>query len=103
MAFAPKTTNWYSTRASITCPSQNFTSTIGPANITVLENETPHTWEFYDLKNDPQELHNRYNDPAYKKVIAELKEKLRRQRIELNETDANYPAIQAIVDKHWND
>ena len=68
-----------------------------------IETETPHTWELYDLKNDPQELHNRYDDPAYKGIIAELKEELRTQRIELNETDANYPAIQAIVDKHWHD
>lgn len=56
-----------------------------------------------DLKSDPHELHNRYDDPAYKGIIAELKEELRRQRIELNETDANYPAIQAMVDKHWHD
>jgi arylsulfatase A-like enzyme len=34
-AFVPKTTNWCSTMASITYPSQSFTSTIGPASITV--------------------------------------------------------------------
>lgn len=68
-----------------------------------IEKETPHTWEFYDLKNDPQELHNRYDDPEYKEIIAELKAELKRQRVELNETDANFPAIQAIVDKHWDD
>lgn len=67
------------------------------------ENETPHTWEFYDLKNDPQELHNRYNDPAYREIIAELKSELRKQREELNETDEDYPEIQAIIEKHWND
>ena len=68
-----------------------------------IENETPHTWELYDLKNDPLEMHNRYDDPAYKEVIAELKKELRKQRAEHNETDANYPAIQAIVEKHWHD
>ncbi|WP_245729878.1 sulfatase family protein [Lutibacter oricola] len=67
------------------------------------EKETPHTWEFYDLKNDPQETHNRYNDPAYQKIIAELKEELKKQRKELNETDKDYPKIEAIVEKHWND
>lgn len=67
-----------------------------------IENETPHTWEFYDLKNDPQELHNRYNDPEYKSIISKLKEELKRQRIELNETDENYPEIQAIIDAHWD-
>ncbi|EMI55170.1 sulfatase family protein [Rhodopirellula sallentina] len=68
-----------------------------------IEKETPHTWELYDLKEDPQELRNRYHDPKYQGVIAELKKELKRQRIELGETDANYPAIQAIVEKHWND
>lgn len=39
-------------------------------------------WELYDMKNDPNELHNIYGDPAYadtvKKLIAEL-EHLQRQ------------------------
>jgi hypothetical protein len=30
-------------------------------------------------------------------------EELRTQRIELNDTDANYPAIQGIVSKHWHE
>ncbi len=68
-----------------------------------VDGETPHTWEFYDLKNDPQELNNRYNDPAYKEIIAELKAELKKQREELNETDEKYPEIQAIIEKHWND
>ena len=68
-----------------------------------IENETPHTWELYDLKNDPEELNNRYNDPKYKEIIAELKTELKKQRAELNETDHNFPEIQAIVDKHWDD
>ncbi|MBK1875939.1 sulfatase family protein [Pelagicoccus mobilis] len=67
-----------------------------------IEKETPHTWEFYDLKNDPQEMVNRYNNPEYKHIIAQLKEELKRQRIELNETDEAYPEIQAIVDAYWD-
>ncbi|WP_109829363.1 sulfatase family protein [Reichenbachiella versicolor] len=67
------------------------------------ELETPHTWEFYDLKNDPQELNNKYEDSAYKEIIAALKEELKNQRQELNETDSNYPDIKAIIDRHWND
>ncbi|MDV7185905.1 sulfatase [Lutibacter sp. TH_r2] len=68
-----------------------------------VNRETPHSWEFYDLKNDPKELHNRYNDPAYKTIIEELKVELKKQREELNETDKEYPQIQKIVDEHWND
>ncbi|WP_430424827.1 sulfatase family protein [Maribacter litoralis] len=66
-------------------------------------NKTPVAWEFYDLKNDPKEMNNAYNDPKYKEVIANLKEELVKVREELNETDKNYPHIQKVIDKHWND
>lgn len=33
-------------------------------------------WEFYDLKEDPCELHNRYDDPAFENVIQTLKKQL---------------------------
>lgn len=68
-----------------------------------IDRETPHTWEFYDLKNDPEELNNRYNDPKYQEIIAKLKEELKHQRVKLNETDENYPEIQSIINKHWDD
>lgn len=32
--------------------------------------------ELYDLKNDPNEVHNVVNDPAYASILAELKERL---------------------------
>jgi len=64
---------------------------------------TPVSWEFYDLKNDPEEVNNRYNDPQYKQVIAELKAEMLTQRKAYNETDSDYPHIQKIIDKHWND
>lgn len=34
-------------------------------------------WELYDLRNDPNELHNVYNDPKYVKQQAMLHERLR--------------------------
>ena len=63
---------------------------------------TPVSWELYDLTNDPEELHNKYNDPAYKDVIAKLKAELKKQRKLYNETDVNFPHLQAVIDKHWN-
>ena len=33
-------------------------------------------WEFFDLREDPDELHNRYDDPQFAKRVAELKEEL---------------------------
>ncbi|TRX57602.1 sulfatase [Fulvivirga sp. M361] len=84
-------------------PQEQFKEHYWATEYKGIENETPHTWEFYDLKNDPEELHNRYNDPDFKEVIRQLQAELKKQRMELNETDRDYPFIQAIVDKHWED
>ena len=65
--------------------------------------DTPPAWEFYDLTKDPKEMNNAYADPAYKETIAELKKQLIQMREDLNETDANYPHIQKVIDEHWND
>jgi len=64
---------------------------------------TPPGWEFYDLETDPHEMNNLYNDPDYKGIIEDLKSKLETKRMELNETDENYPNIQKIIDEHWDD
>ena len=40
----------------------------------LIYNETPETWEFYDLKNDPYELDNKYDENS--KEIKNLKKKL---------------------------
>ncbi|WP_262489627.1 sulfatase/phosphatase domain-containing protein [Jejuia pallidilutea] len=37
-------------------------------------------WELYDRKNDPYELNNVYNDPNYKNIVSEMKEKLKKLR-----------------------
>ncbi|WP_347840756.1 sulfatase [uncultured Draconibacterium sp.] len=65
--------------------------------------ETPVAWEFYDLKKDPQEMKNEYNNTAYKPIIAELKKQLKTKRAELNEEDADFPHIQEVIDAHWDD
>jgi uncharacterized sulfatase len=66
-------------------------------------NHTPVAWEFYDLKQDPKEMNNTYDDPKYKDIIADLKEQLVKLREDINETDKNYPHIQKVIDAHWND
>ncbi|MDE6500205.1 MAG: sulfatase, partial [Rikenella sp.] len=38
------------------------------------------TWELYDLKTDPTELHNRYDDPKLAKVRARMHERLEQLR-----------------------
>ncbi|WP_238857916.1 sulfatase family protein [Poritiphilus flavus] len=64
---------------------------------------TPVAWEFYDLEKDPKELNNLYGNPEYAETIADLKRQLKQLRADLNETDANYPHIQNVIDTHWED
>ena len=64
---------------------------------------TPPGWEFYNLKQDPQELVNQYRNPEYRNVIADLKRELLKVRTELNETDEQFPDFQSVIDRHWAD
>ena len=65
--------------------------------------ETPAGWEFYDLKKDPYEMDNRYDDPLYQDTIRVMKQQLKQIRKQLNETDDDYPSIQIVIDDHWDD
>jgi len=53
-------------------------------------------WEFYDLKNDPDELVNQYNNPACEAKIAELKRELNRLR-----EDYDDDSDVAVQSKQW--
>ena len=63
---------------------------------------TPPAWELYDLKNDPHEMNNLYGQPGYEKITAQLKNKLKDLREELDETDEAYPHIDEIIGKYWD-
>ena len=58
-------------------------------------------WELYDLKKDPYELNNTYNDDSYAVIIADLKTQLKEIRLSINEEDSNYPEIQKIINENW--
>lgn len=45
------------------------------------------SWEFYDLKIDPKEDHNAYNDKQYAGVIEKMKEEMVRLRKEVGDTE----------------
>ena len=53
--------------------------------------QTPAAWELYDLRKDPKEMNNVYDDPQYADVVADLKAQLTQLREDINETDENYP------------
>ena len=63
---------------------------------------TPSAWEFYDLGRDPQEMHNRYRDPNYQKIIHALKSDLSALRQEIGDTDQDHPRIRAIIKANWD-
>jgi len=44
-------------------------------------------WELFDLANDPNELRNIYDDPAQKKLVAQLKKELYRLKKNLKDND----------------
>ena len=64
--------------------------------------DTPIAWEFYDLEKDPYEMKNEYGNPEYKEIIVSMKEKLKEARVELNETDKNYPHLEKVIQENWH-
>lgn len=84
-------------------PSMNGKPSMGWLKRSNLIEPTPAAWEFYDLREDPEETVNRYTDPKYARIIREMKDELRRLRSELNETDDKYPHVQRVIDAHWDD
>ncbi len=51
-------------------------------------------WELFDLKNDPHEMHNLYNESDYQGVITDLKDQLHQLQVTYKDTAATaYPVI----------
>ena len=65
--------------------------------------KTPVAWELYDLKRDPNEMQNVYGRPEYAEITKDLKAQLKQMRIDLKDTDEQYPKIKAVIEEHWND
>jgi len=49
--------------------------------------EKPQEFELFDLQNDPHEMHNLINDPAYKDILEQLKARMIVLRKELKDPD----------------
>ncbi len=70
-----------------------------PASMSYFQ--TPAAWEFYDLKNDPHEMDNRYGDEEYSSIIKDLKGRLKALRAKVKEDDSQYPEIARVVEENW--
>ncbi len=72
-----------------------------PLNMTGVSKEiSKAAWEFYDLKVDPNENSNAYDDPAYEKIIAQMKVELQKQREYYGDTDKEFPVIQELLSQN---
>jgi len=65
------------------------------------ENTKP-AWEFYDLKKDPKELRNAYNDPTYSAIISKMKKELLALKNEVGDTDEKFPEMKNVISEYWN-
>ena len=63
---------------------------------------TPPAWELYDLKNDPHEMINIYDDPKYGAIVAQLKKQLAERRKEIGDEEQNFAEIRKVVDEFWD-
>ena len=66
------------------------------------ELRTPPGWELYDLRNDPSEVVNQYDNPEYAKVVIDLKRRLAELRQRIGDTGKDYPAVEAIINEFWD-
>lgn len=71
------------------------------ASIKSDQAQTPPAWEFYDLKNDPKEMNNLYDNPEYANVIKELKSQLKELRKNYGEDDPKF-AFNKVIDEFWD-
>ncbi|VGO19624.1 sulfatase family protein [Pontiella sulfatireligans] len=63
--------------------------------------DTPPAWELYDLKMDPSEDNNIYDNPEYAGIVAELKDELKTLRKEYKVDGPEFAYNKAIND-YWD-
>lgn len=59
-------------------------------------------WDFYDLQEDPQQLHNAYKDEKYQEIIENMKLEILKQREHLGDTDEDNQEVLKIIESYWN-
>jgi arylsulfatase A-like enzyme len=63
--------------------------------------DTPPAWELYDLKNDPHEMNNLYDNPEYTGVTTELKQQLKELRAQTKDDHPSIP-FNKVIDDFWD-
>ena len=73
---------------------------------------TPPAWELYNLKKDPHEMNNVYDNPAYAEIVKKLKKRFKtlRHRIKADDPSAapnkkvreEMKAANLAIDEYWD-
>jgi len=64
---------------------------------------SPPAWEFYNIREDPHELHNAINDPQYQSIIKKMKAELRTEKAKAGDNDDKYQQMQEIFKTYWKE
>jgi N-acetylglucosamine-6-sulfatase len=65
-------------------------------------NQTPPAWELYDMKKDPFESINLYDESEYAKTVADLKQRLASLRSRIGDDGRDFPKTEIVVQEFWN-
>ncbi len=66
------------------------------------ENQTPPAWELYDIKKDPFESNNLYDDPMYKEKRENLKKRLSALRKKVGDDGQDFPKTEYVIKEFWD-
>lgn len=61
-----------------------------------LDYVTPEGWELYDIKKDPYQVNNVYNNPDYIDVVSKLKIQLKDMKDDIGDEDTKYPEMMKL-------
>ena len=64
--------------------------------------QTPPGWELYNLKQDPKETVNEYDNPEYAPLVEKLKAQLAELRKTVGDTGEDYPECEKVLQEFWD-
>ena len=65
-------------------------------------NQTPPAWELYNMKDDPFESTNLYDDPKYANTVTGLKQRLASLRSRIGDDGRDFPKTERVVQEFWD-